>query len=147
VSADRSWNVVLLTETEPGRRNRRTIDSVLLLMAAVVIALSAVIASSAPGNDIAVAEALETLLGWAGALWRTSFFALLGLALSVVLAVVVRRRWDLARDLVAAALVVFGATIALGRVVESDWLPVKAHLLARWGYPELRFAAVTAVLS
>jgi uncharacterized membrane protein YbhN (UPF0104 family)/tRNA A-37 threonylcarbamoyl transferase component Bud32 len=146
VSADRSWNVELLTETEPGRRNRRTIDSVLLFLAAIVIALSAVIASSAPGNDIAVAEALETLLGWAGALWRTSFFGLIGLALLVVLAVVIRRRWDLARDLVAAALVVFAVTVLLGRVVESDWLPIKVHLLARWGYPELRLAAATAVL-
>jgi uncharacterized membrane protein YbhN (UPF0104 family)/tRNA A-37 threonylcarbamoyl transferase component Bud32 len=146
LSADRSWNVALLTETEPGRRNRRTIDSVLLFAAAIVIALSAMTASSAPGNDIAVAEALETLLGWAGALWRTSFFALLGLVLLVVLAVVVRRRWNLARDLIAAGLVVLGGTIVLGRVVESDWLPIKVHLLARWGYPELRLAAATAVL-
>src|SRR3954462_7154703 len=57
-SADRSWHVALLTETEPGRRNRRTSDSVLLVWAAIVIGLS---------------------FGWAGALWRTALVGLLGL--------------------------------------------------------------------
>ncbi|HUI36704.1 MAG TPA: hypothetical protein VLZ04_04385, partial [Gaiellaceae bacterium] len=58
--AGRSWNVHLLTETEPGRRNRRTIDSVVLAAAAIVLGLSAVIASQAPGNDDDVAQALAT---------------------------------------------------------------------------------------
>jgi uncharacterized membrane protein YbhN (UPF0104 family)/tRNA A-37 threonylcarbamoyl transferase component Bud32 len=31
-------------------------------------------------------------------------------------------------------------------VVESDWLPVEAHVLSRWGYPELRLAGATAVV-
>src|SRR6266480_4187000 len=66
-SAERSWRVVLLAETEPGRRNRRTIDSAFLLLAAIVIGLSAVIASSAPGQDRDVAQALTTVFGWAGA--------------------------------------------------------------------------------
>ena len=34
--ADCSWNIAILTATEPGRRNRRTIDSVFLLAAAIV---------------------------------------------------------------------------------------------------------------
>ena len=50
-SSAHSWRVALLAETEPGRRNRRTIDSAFLLLAAIVIGLSAVIASSAPGQD------------------------------------------------------------------------------------------------
>ena len=66
--ADRSWDVRLLTKTEPGRRNRRTIDSVALAVAAVVVGLSAVIASSAADHDLAVARALATVLGWAGGL-------------------------------------------------------------------------------
>ena len=145
-SAERSWRVVLLAETEPGRRNRRTIDSAFLLLAAIVIGLSAVIASSAPGQDRDVAQALTTVFGWAGALWRTAFFGVLGLAVVLVVDVVLRRRWDLVRDLLVAALGVVGAAIVLGQVVESDWFPLKAHLLARWGYPELRLAGATAVV-
>ena len=145
-SAGRSWNLALLTTFEVGRRNRRTIDSVFLLWAAIVIGLSAVIASSAPEHDQDVAEALTTVLGWAGALWRTAFVGLLVLALVIVVDVLVRRRWDLARDLLVAALVLMAAGILLGRAVESDWLPAEGHLLSRWGYPELRLATATAVV-
>jgi hypothetical protein len=135
-----------LAGTEPGRRNRRTIDSVSFLFAAIVIGLSAVLASSAPQQDRDVEHALMTILGWAGALWRTAFVGVLGLAVVLVVDVLLRRRWDLLRDLVVAALGVAGATVVLGQVVESDWLPLKAHLLARWGYPELRLAGATAVI-
>jgi len=135
-----------LTETEPGRRNRRTIDSLFLFVAAIVIGLSAVIAASAPRQDRDVAHALTTVLGWAGALWRTAFFGVLALAIVLVVDVLLRRRWDLVRDLLVAASGVVGAAVVLGRIVESDWLPIKVHLLARWGYPEVRLAAATAVI-
>jgi uncharacterized membrane protein YbhN (UPF0104 family)/tRNA A-37 threonylcarbamoyl transferase component Bud32 len=51
------------------------------------------------------------------------------------------------RDLVAAVVILLAATSILGRIVESDWFPVEGHLLARWGYPELRLAAATAVFA
>jgi uncharacterized membrane protein YbhN (UPF0104 family)/tRNA A-37 threonylcarbamoyl transferase component Bud32 len=105
-----------------------------------------VIARSAPETDEDVALALTTVLGWAGALWRTAFLGLLALAAVIVVDVLVRRRWSLARDLLVAALVLAGAGVVLGRVVESDWLPVEGHLLSSWGYPELRLAAATTVL-
>ena len=144
--SERSWSVQLLTKTERGRRNRRTIDSVVLAAAALVIGLSAVIASSAPENDQAVADALTTVLGWAGGLWRTLFVCLLALAVVIVVDVMLRRRWDLARDVVLAGFVLVGAAAVLGGIVESDWFPLRAHLLSRWGYPDLRLAAPTAVL-
>ena len=34
----------------------------------------------------------------------------------------------------------------LGEAVISDWTPLKGHLLARWGFPELRLAGITAIL-
>jgi hypothetical protein len=86
------------------------------------------------------------VLGWAGALWRTAFFGLLGLAAVIVVDVLLRRRWDLARDLLVAAVGVVGMAVLLGRAVESDWFPLKVHLLSRWGYPELRLAGATAVI-
>jgi uncharacterized membrane protein YbhN (UPF0104 family)/tRNA A-37 threonylcarbamoyl transferase component Bud32 len=144
--AKRSWSVQLLTETEPGRRNRRTIDSVALAAAAVVLGLSAVIASQAPEHDNAVADALATVLGWAGGLWRTLFVCLLALALAVIVDVVVSRRWDLARDVLVAALVLAGASMVLGGIVDSDWIPLRAHPLSQWGYPDVRLAAATAAV-
>jgi uncharacterized protein (TIRG00374 family) len=147
VAADRSWNVRLLTETEPGRRNRRTIDSVFLAAAALVVGLSAVIASSARDHDEEIAQALATVLGWAAPFWRTVFVCGLGLALAVVVEVLLRRRWDLARDLLVAALLLGGAAPILSGVVESDWLPVEPHVLSQWGYPEPRLAGAVAVLA
>ncbi|MGN6429289.1 MAG: lysylphosphatidylglycerol synthase domain-containing protein [Gaiellaceae bacterium] len=141
-----SWHVRLLTETEPGRRNRRTIDSALLLLAAIVIGLSAVISSSAEAQDRNVAQALTTVLGWAGALWRAAFLGVLGLAVVLVVDVLLRRRWDLVRDVLVAISGVVAAAFLLSGFVESNWLPLKAHLLARWGYPELRLAIAIAVL-
>jgi uncharacterized membrane protein YbhN (UPF0104 family)/tRNA A-37 threonylcarbamoyl transferase component Bud32 len=136
----------LLTATEPGRRNRRAVDGVSLLVAAIVIGLTAVVASSTPEVDADVAQALTTLFGWANGFWRVAFVALLLLALVVIVDVLVRRRWSLARDLLVAAVVLAAAGLILGGIVESDWFPVKDHLLSRWGYPELRLAAATAVL-
>jgi tRNA A-37 threonylcarbamoyl transferase component Bud32 len=105
-----------------------------------------VIASSAPEHDEAVARALTTVLGWASGAWRTAFVCVLALALVVVVDVLLRARWDLARDLLVAALVLVGSTTVLGGAVNSDWLPIEPHLLSQWGFPELRLAAATAVL-
>jgi hypothetical protein len=146
VAASRSWNVGLLTKTELGRRNRRTVDSVVLLLAAFILALSALIASSAPEHDEDVAHALATVLGWGSGLWQATFVTLLVLALAVVVDLLYQRRWDLARDVLVACLGTAGAAAVLGGVVESDWLPIEAHVLARWSYPELRLALATTVL-
>src|SRR5580765_4017728 len=108
---ERSWSVQLLTKTERGRRNRRTIDSVVMATAALVLGLSAVIASSAPEHDVAVAHALTTVFGWANGLWQTLFVCLLALALVIVLDVLLRRRWDLVRDLVVVGLVLAGSAV------------------------------------
>jgi len=143
--AESAWSVRLLVETEPGRRNRRTIDSVVLATASVVVGLTAVIASSASERDEEVAQALTTVFGWAGGFWRTVFVLTLGLALAIVVDVLLRRRWDLARDLLVGGLILFGTAAILGGVVESNWLPVEGHVLSQWGYPELRLAGATAV--
>jgi uncharacterized membrane protein YbhN (UPF0104 family)/tRNA A-37 threonylcarbamoyl transferase component Bud32 len=146
IAADRSLNVRLLSTTEPGRRNRRTTDSIVLAAAALVVGLTAVIASSAPEQDQDVAQALMTVLGWAGGLWRTIFVCTLALALAVVVEVLLRRRWDLAGDLLLAVFLLIGAAVLLSGGVESDWLPLKPHVLSNWGYPELRLACATTVL-
>jgi glycosyltransferase 2 family protein len=145
-SAERSWGFSILTKSEPGRRNRRTIDSVILFVAAIVLGFSAVIASSAPKQDEDTAAALTTVLGWAGGFWRTVFVLGLGLALAIVVDVLVRKRWDLVRDLVVSGLALTGAVVALGGTVGSDSFPVEGHLLSRWGYPEPRLALATAVV-
>jgi glycosyltransferase 2 family protein len=145
-AAERSWQPALLTAAEPGRRNRRTIDGVVLAAGAIVTGLAAVIASSAPAQDEDVARALVTVLGWAEVLWRFVFVSVLALAVVVIADVLLRRRRLIARDLAATLLLLVALGIVLGRIVESDWFPLEPHLLSHWGFPELRLAAATAVL-
>jgi glycosyltransferase 2 family protein len=145
--ADRSWHLSLLTRTEPGRRNRRPVDSAVLVGAALFVGLSAVIASQAPRKDGEVAHALKTVLGWAGGAWRTIFVALLLLALLVVVDVLLRLRWDLARDLLVAGLLLFITAALLGGSIQSNWGLIERHLLGHWGFPDVRLAASTAVLA
>jgi uncharacterized membrane protein YbhN (UPF0104 family)/tRNA A-37 threonylcarbamoyl transferase component Bud32 len=136
----------VLVKVEPGRRNRRLADAAILIAGVIVTGLTAVIARSSPDDDANVAQALETVLGWAEALWRTAFVALLVLTLVILVEVVLRRRWDLARDVALALLVVLVVGVPLARAVESDWFPVDSHLLSRWGYPEVRLAAAVAAI-
>ena len=142
----RSLSFDLLAAHEPGRRNRRTIDAIFLLAGAVVAGLTAVAASSAEAEDAQVQEALAAVLGWADSFWRLAFVTVLVLAAAVVLNVLVRRRWIVARDLAVALLLVGGLSVLLAGVVEDDWIPIEAHLLADWGFPEFRLASAVAIL-
>jgi glycosyltransferase 2 family protein len=137
----------LLTAADTGARNRRASDGVFLACAAVVGALAAVVAASVPGTDEAIGDALGTLLGWAGPLWRSALLAVLLLAVAIASDVVWRGRLNLARDVVVALVLVAAAGAALGGAVGSDWAPVNAGLWSRWGFPELRVAWAAAVIA
>ena len=147
LSAARSLNISLLTPIEPGRRNRRPIDGVFLAVGALLIGLASELAASAPGTDQDLADALTTVFGWANAVWRTVFLAVLLLAVAILVDILRQRRWDLARDLLVALLAVYGLGILLGGLVKSDWFPIEAHVWSNWGFPELRLASAAAVIS
>jgi glycosyltransferase 2 family protein len=123
--------LVLLTAAEPGRRNRRTIDGLLLAAGAGLAAAAAVFASSASDEDEDVAQAVVTLLGWAPALWRAVLLGALAVAFVIAADALLRRRWAIVRDLLVVLLVVVG-------VVSVLW--------SRWGFAELRIACVAAVV-
>lgn len=141
-----SWSLALLMPHEPGRRNRRTIDGVLMAGGAFVFGLGAVIAESAPAADEEVEQALVTLLGWAPAVWRAAVLGALALTLAIIGAALLRHRWALVRDLSVVCVAVGGLAVVFGRLVDADWLPVEADLWSRWGFPELRLAFVMAVV-
>jgi hypothetical protein len=113
--------IALLRTAEPGRRNRRTVDGLLLAAGALLTGAAAVVASAAPDQDEDVAQALVTVLAWAGPLWRAVFVGALAVAVVIVVDVVLRRRWAMVRDLLLALLVVVGVGGVLGGVVESEW--------------------------
>ena len=130
---------------EQGRRNRRTVDAVLLAAMALVSGAAAVVSSSAPAEDADLGAAMVTLLGWGEVLWRTVVVGTIALCALLLIGVVVRRRWALARDLLAALVVLALVGSVLGRVVGPDWFAIDDRLWSRWGFPEFRLAAVVAV--
>ena len=142
-----SWGLALLVPAEPGRRNRRTVDGVLVATAAVVIGLAAVVARSAASTDEEIGQALATLFGWAPGLWRAALLVTLALAVVIVVDALVRRRWLLVRDLVIALLLVNVAAMVLARIVDSEWVQFELDPLSYWGFPELRIACVVAVIA
>lgn len=137
----------MLVAPEPGRRNRRTIDGVLLAAEALIVGLAAVIAESAAAQDDDAGDALVTVLGWAPGLWRAALLGALVLACAIGVEALVRRRLALLRDLAVALAVVVGLASILGRLVDADWVPFEASLWSRWGFPEPRLAFVVAVLA
>jgi glycosyltransferase 2 family protein len=137
----------LLTAAHDRGRNRRASDIVLLAAAALGGALAAVIAASVPGTDEEVGDALGTLLGWAGPLWRVALLGALLLAVVIASDVIWRGRLDLARDVLLAVLVVGAAGAILGGAVAADWAPINAGLWSRWGFPEVRVAWAAAVVT
>jgi hypothetical protein len=147
VASVRTWGLSLLLPAEPGRRNRRTIDGVLIAAAAILAALAAVAARSAPSVDEEIGQAVATVLGWAPGLWRAALLGTLALTLVVVVEALVRRRWLLARDVLFALVVVNVVGSVLARIVDSEWLQVETHPLSHWGFPELRIASVVAVIA
>ena len=146
-SAGHTLSISMLAPAEPGRRNRRTIDGVLVAATAVLAGLAAVVARSAPDVDEEVGQAVATVFGWAGGLWRATLLATLALALVIVVDALVRRRWLLVRDLLLSLVLVNVIGSVLARVVDSDWFQIDSHLLSRWGFPELRLACVVAVIA
>jgi len=147
VAPSRSWSVALLVPAEPGRRNRRTIDGVLVAAASALAGLEAVVARSAPGTDEEVGQAVATLLGWASGVWRAVIVATLALAFLIVAEALVRRRWLLVRDLLIALALVGAVASLLAQLVESEWAHLEVDPLAVWAFPDVRIACVVAVIA
>ena len=137
----------MLVPAEPGRRNRRTVDGVLVAGAAVLVGLQVVVARSATDTDERIGEALATLFGWAPGFWRAVLLLTIALALLIVVDAIVRRRWLLVRDLAIALLLVNLVASLLAQIVDSEWLQAEVDPLSYWGFPELRIACVMAVIA
>ncbi len=139
---------LVLVPAEPGRRNRRTFDVFALAAAAFTTAWLAVVAAADLQAEQDLADAIGTILGWTTTGWRAVLVATLALAALIAAEALLHRRWALLRDMVVAAALVAGVAFLLGRAVESHWLVVGSDLFGGdWGFPDLRIAGVTAVVS
>jgi uncharacterized membrane protein YbhN (UPF0104 family)/tRNA A-37 threonylcarbamoyl transferase component Bud32 len=145
-SVEATRSIRLFAPGERGRRNRRSLDAVFLVLASIACGLGGAAASQAPAQDARVARNVIAVLGWAEALWRTAFVGVLALAGVVLVGLVVRRRKFIGRDVATGLAIEVGLAVLLSRAVDADWTPFAGHLLSRWGFPEIRIASATTIL-
>jgi hypothetical protein len=128
------WSLALLVPAEPGRRNRRTIDGVLVAVGIRLAGLEAVVARSAPETDEEI-----------GRRWPRCSVGRRGLARGHrrhARACVPDRRGRFRSKAVDAgsrpahrpALVAAVASV-LAQVVDSEWAHLEVDPLSLWGFP------------
>ncbi|MDF2731554.1 MAG: hypothetical protein K0S92_179 [Desertimonas sp.] len=130
-------------------RARRASDVIVLVAAAVILALISFAAVPSPGFVSAIAAFLDALPGFLGTGWQFAIDLLVLVTIVLVVAMVVRKRWSITRDIVVAVLVATGVWLLVGRIVEGSWPAIWDALRASapppW-YPSPRVAIFGAAV-
>jgi len=130
-------------------RSRRATDVIRLVAAASGLALLSLIAIPPAGFERALITFISAGPGSLANLWQFLVDLLALLAVVLLVAAVVRRRLLLARDLMAAAAVALGASLAIARLVQGSWPPIWDALSSAEPppfFPFLRLALPCAVV-
>ena len=130
-------------------RSRRASDVLLLAVATLGLGLVSVTTDPPAGFERALLSLVASLPSGLDGLWQLFVDGFTLVAVGVLAATLVRRRWALGRDLVLAALAAVAIAVVVARVVEGSWPPVGSSLRntspSVW-FPALRFAVTAAVV-
>lgn len=130
-------------------RMRRATDVILLGTSAIGLVLLTISESPQPGFARAVGDVLLGLPPFLDGMWQITADLVVITALTLLTACLVRRRWAIARDLVAAAVVALTIAAVAARVIDGVW-PDLARALGPAGppsgYPAPRLAVAAAVV-
>lgn len=111
------------------RRFRRATDAVLLVVSLVVLVVSAAVADEPPGQEeAAVGSLLSGAPGVLQPVWQITFDLVQVWVVVLLVLALVRRRWELARDLVAVVAVAALAATVIGRLAIGEWPDLFAGL-------------------
>jgi glycosyltransferase 2 family protein len=135
------------TRTEE-RRFRRQSDALTLVTCIVAIAIASLVATPPARFETDLVRVIEALPSGLSGLWRIMVELLRILALVLVGAALVRRRWALLRDMVLSFLLVVGGGLIVGRLAQGSWQLVwniPLDLETARGMPWLQLGATTAV--
>ena len=130
-------------------RARRLTDVLLLVAAVVALLLVSAAEFPAPGFLITFTTFLRSAPRFLDTAWQISADTLALFAVVVLLATFVRRRFDVARDLIVALLIATVLWLLVGRWAQDDWPPITRSLRSAspqlW-YPSPRLALPTAII-
>jgi len=142
----RGGGLFVSVQGEP--RSRRATDLILLLAAVAGLVTIGSIAEPQPGFLRGLAAFLLSWPTFLTTLWQVVCDALVVLALALVLAAFLRRRFAVARDLVLAALTALFVATVIAHWVSGGWPDLWEALrrTAAPSFPALRVAAPAAVV-
>jgi uncharacterized membrane protein YbhN (UPF0104 family) len=130
-------------------RARRATDAILLVAAVAGLGVASWMAIPPAGFAVAIASLLRSAPRFFDTLWETLIDLLGALAIALVVAAIVRRRWSLARDQVLAAFIALAGWLLVGRWTQGTW-PSFVDSLARVqppsSYPSGRIAVAAAIV-
>jgi glycosyltransferase 2 family protein len=130
-------------------RARRASDVIALLTALFALATISFAADPNPGFARSIAVLLDAIPDFFDAAWQVVTDLLVLVAVVLVIASLVRRRWSIGRDVVLAVAVAVCVWLVVGRIVEGSWPAVWDALRAAspppW-YPSPRIALPGAVV-
>jgi uncharacterized protein (TIRG00374 family) len=128
---------------------RRPTDVVLLVGAALTLLAFTISTGATPdGFESALVDVQASIPDAFKSIWQVGYDLLLVWAVGLVIAVAVRRRWNLLLEIVVGVVSTFLLGILLWRLVASDW-PSASDLAESnvTSYPAVRLAAAVAVAS
>ncbi len=130
-------------------RARRLTDVLLLLAALVGLLVVSAAEYPAPGFIDVITVFLRSAPGFLDTAWQISADVLVLFALVLLVATFVRRRFDVARDLLFAVALSAAGCLVVGRWMQGDWPAITRSLRsaqAQLWYPSPRLALPAAVI-
>ena len=130
-------------------RARRLTDVLLLATAAIALLLVSAAEFPAPGFLITFAAFIRSAPQFLDSAWQISADLLALFAIVLLLATFVKRRFDVARDLIVALVIATAVWLLVGRWAEDSWPPITRSLRSAspqlW-YPSPRLALPAAII-
>src|SRR5690606_27842341 len=120
-------------------RARRPSDLVELTFVVVALVLTSISASPTPGFITALTDLIASLPGFIDGIGQILAGCVALTALAVLAAAIGRKRWSIARDLIAAVIVAVALWLLIGRIVQGSWPAVWPSL--RDAGPPTRYPA------
>ena len=130
-------------------RSRRATDFVSLGLALVTVALLGVVAEPPSNFERAVLDVAQATPNFLDVVWQSSSDLLAVWAIALVVAALVRRRFDVARDATLASVAGLGYATVLFRLVEGSWPQVLRALASASPpnqLPSLRLALCASIV-
>lgn len=146
-----TWHITGLLDrmfAPRSHRHRRQSDLLRVVLSILLLGLLALTAPRPTGFDLAIDRVIGALPDLVGALWRLVNQLAPIWCLVIVITSVVKRRFEVARDMVLAVASAAAGALVLGRLTTGSWPALRA--LTSGGaadYPAIRLALVAAAVA